>query len=137
MKLLMTDIQQGTVNVKKVAASDMQVFCDEHDLKIDCQPTQARKKRDILNDIVDAVDMANGDEPVPRETEPEPAPEPIASANPVYKKAKPEPKKRKAFVMGEKRGKYGLGYRKNGEHICPTHDGSPDKGSNDLNRGST
>ena len=31
-------------------------------------------------------------------------------------------------------GRYGLGIRPNGEHICPTPNGSPDKGSNYQNR---
>lgn len=131
MKLTKEKIFDGTVNVKKTSK------CDIHDLVraegIPVVFVDEDTKAEMLNKIADYYESESYPAVVERLTTQPPMPMGAEERIREIKETppKPEPVAKTKYVGGH----WGLGYRENGEHICPTWDGSPDKGSNAANRG--
>jgi hypothetical protein len=112
MKLTLDALIRGAVNIAKTTHGDIDEFIESTDMHVKFHVDDT--KADRINKIVDALEEGTALEDLTPKK-----PEPVKTGEP------------------QKRGMWGLGYRENGEHICPTHDGSPDKGTNALNTGHT
>lgn len=111
MKLTKELIESGKLNVKKTSRQDILDFVAEVYPAI-IPFAEGDTKVDMLNKILDHIEVVD------------------ATQEPEQPLDEVEPPKRQRLG-----GYWDLGYRENGEHICPTWDGSPDKGSNALNNG--